>query len=287
MSAEDGGPEVFYDMKYPGSVERVVRETALSIICWSNLASNGSLFDNDSLRGRRPHVGSDGTDSEGVDWFKDFNRMPLDSHQIIQLVHSLRLSLHNRRLPMNLFFAYGTLTPRPVAALITPPDTYLAIDNGQDERLVSEDLIAAYRGFLRRISHQVSESEDELEPSASRTAASGPVNVVLTGSTGLVGKYLLRALLDRVGIGHIFCLNRAEDGGKSAQHRGFAFSNLSLEGLDDRVTFIKAYIQEPSLRLDKGTYEFLRTQASLFIHAAGRSTSTCRSPSFVHTLPVL
>lgn len=124
-----------------------------------------------------------------------------------------------------------------------------------------EDFLSIYRGLIRDI--PISNG-----PDAGCSTASGPVNILLTGSTGTVGRYVLRALLDRAEIGHIFCLNRAGDGGKSAQHKGFAAAELSNSGLDDRVTFIKADLQQPLLGLEETTHESLRTQVSLVIHAA-------------------
>lgn len=105
-------------------------------------------------------------------------------------------------------------------------------------------------------------------PKVGVTKAPAPVNILLTGSTGTVGRYLLRALLDHADTGHVFCLNRGEDGGRSSQYEGFASARLSSMGLNDRVTFIKAGLHQRSLGLDKDTYDSLRTQVDIVIHAA-------------------
>lgn len=105
-------------------------------------------------------------------------------------------------------------------------------------------------------------------PKGSIAEAPAPVNILLTGSTGTVGKYLLRALLNHADTGHAFCLNHGEDSGSSSQQEGFASAGLSSTGLNDRVTFIKADLQKRSLGLDEDTYESLRTQVDVVIHAA-------------------
>ncbi|KAI0966843.1 male sterility protein-domain-containing protein [Xylaria arbuscula] len=139
--------------------------------------------------------------------------------------------------------------------LLTP------LENNDDERRVMETLLNTYGALVQQIQAPPATGQ--------RTSnALNPVNILFTGSTGTIGPYILRALLDRDNVGHVFCLNRAEDGGSSAQMKSFVAARLSTTGLDDRTTFIKAALHQPRLGLDESTYKLLQSQVGLIIHAA-------------------
>ncbi|KAK7745063.1 putative NRPS-like protein biosynthetic cluster [Cytospora paraplurivora] len=180
----------------------------------------------------------------------------MDSLQGLQLTRALRRSF--RRPDLALSTIYNNPTVSQLAAAIVEGK-----DSGVDERKVMETLLSTYRGLIQHIPVR-KDQEKRLRD------ASEPVNVLLTGSTGTVGTYLLRALLDRDGIGHVFCLSRREDGGRAAQTKSFTAAGLATNELDneDRVTFIHSDFQKPSLGLDGPTYELLQSKIGLVIHAA-------------------
>lgn len=180
----------------------------------------------------------------------------MDSLQGLQLARALRRSF--RRPDLAISTIYKNSTVSQLAAVI-----YTGNCDGIDERKVMENLLATYSGLIKGIP---APKNSDKHPRRDEE----PVNVLLTGSTGTVGTYLLRALLDRDGIGRIFCLNRHEDGGRAVQHKNFTAAGLATTELEDdtRVTFIKADFQQPLLGLDDPTYDLLQTQVGLFIHAA-------------------
>lgn len=182
-----------------------------------------------------------------------FNR-GMDSLQGLQLVRSLRRSFHRPNLGLSTVYQNPTV-PQLAAAILEEQG------EGQDERQAMETLLTTYRGLIHKIPtpQNAGNRSNEL---------AGPCNVILTGSTGTIGTQLLHALLNRDGIGHIFCLNRGVDGGKDIQYKRFAATKIATTGLDSRVTFIRADLQQPNLGLDASTYETLRTQVGLIIHAA-------------------
>lgn len=177
----------------------------------------------------------------------------MDSLQGLQLVRALRRSLHQPGL------ALSTVYQNPTAPQLA--DAILQGQTSQDEHQLMKDLLTTFKGRLQEVS-------TSRTPDSPQNVATGPAQVLLTGSTGTVGTYLLRALLDSADVGHVFCLNRGEDGGTSAQHERFATAGLSNTGLEDRVTFIRADLQKPLFGLKDSLYESLRTQVSLVIHAA-------------------
>ncbi|KAI1212601.1 putative NRPS-like enzyme [Annulohypoxylon truncatum] len=174
----------------------------------------------------------------------------MDSLQALRLTRALRRALHCPHI------ALSTVYQNPTIAQLT--SALLEQNEGPDERDMMEPLLATYRGLI----HQIP-APKSLAPNTDKDA-----NVILTGSTGALGTYILAALLNRPGIGHIFCLNRGQNGGRSVQTNRFAGAGLATENLSERVTFIQADLAHPSLGLDKSTYESLRSRIGLIIHNA-------------------
>lgn len=185
-----------------------------------------------------------------IDDSRSFFDSGLDSLQALQLTRALRRNLHWPNLSLPTVYQNPTV-PQLTTALLAQKD-------GTDDRDLMEPLLATYRGLIQQIP----------KPEESETAEEGQVDVILTGSTGTLGTYLLHALLDRPGVGHVFCLNRSEDGGRATQLERFTTAGLATDGLANRVTFLQADLAHPSLGLEATTYETLRTRAGLVIHNA-------------------
>ncbi|KAK4246240.1 putative nrps-like enzyme protein [Corynascus novoguineensis] len=95
-------------------------------------------------------------------------------------------------------------------------------------------------------------------------------DIILTGSTGALGTLLLHALVNRPGVGHIFCLNRSPDGGRAAQANRFAAAGFATDvlGNADRISFLQADLSRPTLGLSDAVYASLCAYAGLVIHNA-------------------
>jgi thioester reductase-like protein/aryl carrier-like protein len=178
----------------------------------------------------------------------------MDSLQGLQLTRALRRIFRQQDI------ALSTVYQNPSVAQLA--NTILTHNSkSKDERGIMQDLLATYTRLVQQIPVAgVFDKRGHETPEL--------VNVLLTGSTGAVGTQLLRTLLNRDGLGHIFCLNRGEDGGHTAQHASFASAGLENTELRGRVTFIRADLQNPSLGLDDATCELLHGQVGLVIHAA-------------------
>ncbi|KAI7968613.1 hypothetical protein EIK77_006632 [Talaromyces pinophilus] len=90
--------------------------------------------------------------------------------------------------------------------------------------------------------------------------------VILTGSTGSLGSYLLDFLERSPLISHVFCLNRAADGGLEQQ----LLSNRQrdLTTMFQKTKFLQADLTKPYLGLDNATYRELLGSADCIIHNA-------------------
>lgn len=179
----------------------------------------------------------------------------MDSLMALQLIRILRRGLH--RPDLGLSTIYSNPTVSQLQAAITSGPEWDAHEDS-DAKLMEP--------FLKTYSELIQHLRGEPEASASansRHEASvrdGPTTVVLTGSTGTIGTFLLRALLSNPKVKHIFCLNRSRDGGRAAQEARLAASGLGGSDLDQRVTFLHADLSQPLLGLDDATYKDLQTR---------------------------
>lgn len=185
-----------------------------------------------------------------IDDTTSFFDVGIDSLQALQLTRALRRGLHRADLALPTIYQNPTV-PQLAAAVLQQ-------DGRIDDRELMEPLLSTYQGLIRQIP----------KPDAFSAPAEGTIDVILTGSTGSLGTYFLRALLDRPGVGHIFCLNRSKDGGRAAQLDRYRIGQLPVDDLESRVTFLRANMAQPCLGLDDATYEMLRARASLIIHNA-------------------
>ena len=178
----------------------------------------------------------------------------------MDLLQSLQLTRALGRSFQRPDFAISTIYQNPTVsqsrtAILTPNK------NEQDELEIMEALLTTYREQIKTI-------PVPKKPVEYTSQALKPINVLLTGSTGTIGSYLLQALLNRDGIANVFCLNCGEDGGKAKQHKIFTASGFATTKLNNRVTFIKADLESPSLGMDEHAYKSLSGEIDLIIHAA-------------------
>lgn len=179
----------------------------------------------------------------------------MDSLQALQLTRALRKSFH--RPDVALSTVYQNPTVSQLATII------LGQTHQEQGKDLMKDLLAAYEERIQQIS--VSKNTVALNKNARERN-----NVLVTGTTGTVGTHLLRALLENNSIGHIFCLNRREDGGRSGQIESFTAAGFDVTQLGDNnhFTFLKADLQAPYLGLEGSVYDDLCSRVDLIIHAA-------------------
>lgn len=92
-------------------------------------------------------------------------------------------------------------------------------------------------------------------------------NVILSGSTGNLGAYLLDELLSLPQIDQVICLNRAENAGEK-QGNAHTVRGLTQPLDASRVQFFTADFTAPQLALAPPTYAELAQHADVFIHNA-------------------
>ena len=89
--------------------------------------------------------------------------------------------------------------------------------------------------------------------------------VILTGSTGSLGSYILESLLRQSNIKKIYCLNRAEDG-QQRQSQVNGPRGLTTDWPAHRVRFLRVDLSKPSFDLDDEQHMALLEQVTHIIH---------------------
>ncbi|KAK8008295.1 hypothetical protein PG991_010846 [Apiospora marii] len=209
------------------------------------------------------------TDWPALDNSEGFFERGMDSLQALRLTRALRRDFHRPHLGLS------TIYQNPTAAELATALTAAEYGARRDDRYFMDQMLLEYQKLMHSISVP--------EPSAANTKAGGPIDVVLTGSTGTLGTMILRALLNRKGIGHVFCLNRGADGGRSAQDKKWAGLDADASMLEEeagRVTFLHADLARPKLGLDQANFEMLQARVGLVIHSAWLVNFNLALPAF-------
>ncbi|ROW10094.1 hypothetical protein VMCG_02037 [Cytospora schulzeri] len=179
----------------------------------------------------------------------------MDSLMALRLIRLLRRGLHRPDLGLSTIYSNPSVDQLSTALLAQRDE------RKDDDALLMKPWLDTYRALIEQI-------PKPKDIHAVQKPSGASVTALLTGSTGTVGTFLLRALLDRPGIGRIYCLNRSEDGGYAAQKLRMTERGLSVADLDDRVTFLPADLSQPLLGLDEKKYKELSDHVGIIIHNA-------------------
>ncbi|MCJ1245408.1 hypothetical protein MMC30_002612 [Trapelia coarctata] len=181
----------------------------------------------------------------------------MDSLQALLLVRRLRQGLAIPSIALSTVYANPTV--RTLAAAVLRYSEKHKTSQTSDEQArhdLKSQILQQYQASIDRI------------PTPPKTPKKRQDHVVvLTGSTGALGSYILHALLAIPAVSHVYCLNRASDGLSLQIERNKA-RGLPLHLDVARVTFIKADLSQTRLGLDSETYSILLDVATLVIHNA-------------------
>ncbi|EME42645.1 hypothetical protein DOTSEDRAFT_175863 [Dothistroma septosporum NZE10] len=176
----------------------------------------------------------------------DLFSLGLDSLQVINLVRAINSSRPDLAIDAKLVYDYPTIDKLSSVLLRGNNEHYDYSNDSDDEELKDRLLLK--------------ESREGTPVNRSKGLV-----VLLTGSTGNFGSYVLDILLQQSWISQITCLNRSSSARErqlqSHRERGLT-TDLS------RVTFQQADFSHPQLGLTPSTYHHLSLSADLIIHNA-------------------
>ncbi|KAJ5650936.1 acetyl-CoA synthetase-like protein [Penicillium longicatenatum] len=183
----------------------------------------------------------------------------VDSLQVIQLARVLRVSLaaagvqfSESALEPRTIYTYPTITQlaKYAYSLVSSPTSAAAV---ADDSAVCRALVDKYTQNLPATIPNKPAPADESQV------------LIITGTTGTIGSYLLDIAIANPRVRHIFCLNRAADG-QARQTEASASRGLSTDFT--RAEFLQVDLAEPTLGLAADNYDRLAREADRVIHNA-------------------
>ena len=188
----------------------------------------------------------------------NFFTLGMDSLQAITLTRKLRQT-----------FAIPSISPstiysNPSLTLLSKALLHLSTTSNDHDKAARHQQAELRTNLLEKY-----KSEIALIPPRSSSPAPKPDKhtVLLTGSTGTLGSYILHTLLSLPSVKHVYCLNRRPDA-QSQQVERNALQGLPLSLHPDKVTFLKADLAQHNLGLDPKTYAVLLESVTSIIHNA-------------------
>ncbi|PQE27801.1 NRPS-like enzyme protein [Rutstroemia sp. NJR-2017a BVV2] len=208
-----------------------------------------------------------------LEYDTDMFELGMDSLQALMTVRSLKRILGLPELgPSNLYAnpSVSALTDAVLKIVKKTKESEKA--EKETQLLLMEKMISEYKDMV-----------DQMPAAQANSAKPAKKTVLLTGSTGALGSYLLDTLLHNPSIAHVFCLNRSPDSLKLQSQRNLS-RNLSTTFDPSRVTFLHADFSDKFLGLDQPTFNTLSQQTTLIIHNAWPVNFNLSLPSFAPSL---
>ncbi|KAJ5670286.1 acetyl-CoA synthetase-like protein [Penicillium maclennaniae] len=192
---------------------------------------------------------------------QDLYSAGLDSLMTMQVASALQRGIQKRQPQVK----PGAITPQTIYA--NPTVEQLAsvicgIVEGKAQATIPRD------EKIRRLVEKYTADLPEARSDVPSVLPSSPSTVILTGSTGSLGNYLLHNLLSRPSISKVYCLNRSD--AASRQKKGMEEKGLQVEVGDwaNKVEFLQASFGEIRFGLEEAKYEEMLDSVDTIIHNA-------------------
>ncbi|PYI31348.1 NRPS-like enzyme [Aspergillus indologenus CBS 114.80] len=193
--------------------------------------------------------------SDATNWFD----LGLDSLQAITLTRELKHGLNLPALTPNLVYLHPSVTA------LTHAVQKLHQQGKESTQLQQEILLQERDQLLQKCISQIELSSDCASQSVNRPQMQ---TVILTGSTGQLGSYILDALLKNFSVTHIHCLNRNERARETQHERMVTYGLSLLANHESRLSFWTADLSRGDLGLQRGILQQLQQTTTLIIHNA-------------------
>ncbi|KAM0256172.1 hypothetical protein ACHAQJ_005151 [Trichoderma viride] len=200
---------------------------------------------------------------QNIDHDTDFFRIGLDSLQVLNMSSFLRSGFvaANVHVDSELLAPraiYRNQTPKLLAAYLLSTTMIKDQEAGQD--ILSQENKAAEEFVIKYTENLPPPNTDRPDPLEEGQT------IILTGSTGSLGSYLLERLCALPRVKKIVVFNRSLDGGRSRQSSAYAARGLYADF--SKVEFCKTDLSSPGLGLSSAKYNELLASADRIIHNA-------------------
>jgi len=186
----------------------------------------------------------------------DFFQMGMDSLGALRLRRAIQSHFPATHIPNNI--AYSNSSVNAIAQAVEKLSAPTTANGHVDS---TGELATMLEAYTKQI--------DDIKPlnRPHEPTNSPPTVVLLTGSTGGLGSYLLDSLMSCPSVTQIICLNRTSD----AQTRQISTNkqrSLPTSFPPERVKFLTANLSRPSFGLDEKTYASILSSTTHIIHNA-------------------
>ncbi|KAL4874683.1 acetyl-CoA synthetase-like protein [Aspergillus karnatakaensis] len=188
----------------------------------------------------------------------------LDSLQAMTAVRVLAQGLDVPQVAVSIIYQHPSISEL-TRAILRCHNGQKSIDTAAEIDLQERDTL------LRHLKDRI--HVPQVQPNLSNATLNSPTTerhtVLLTGSTGTLGTYLLSTLLQTPSIRHIHCLNRSpSDIVLATQQEKSKLYSLTTPLPSPRVSFWHSDLSTPDLGLAPATLAKLRSETTLIIHNA-------------------
>lgn len=230
---------------------------------WAPYSSRVDLGAVESIRGIVQKSLQEVTKIGGIGDGDDFFREGMDSLQVLRHVRQLRAKTGLRSIHPGTIYLHPSV--RNLASAL-----YALANRSQTSELQREEQQkdATQKTLEKYLDEIESLPKTELEHQVESDNQEGEV-VLLTGSTGSIGSYIMRGLMNRSDVTHIYCLNRSSNSVSVQKERNAALDpTLPSIFPKGKVTFLTASLSERTFGLQPSAYAKLCNDVTLVIHSA-------------------
>lgn len=215
-----------------------------------------------------------GLEQLGVD--EDFFSRGMDSLQVIQTARYLKSGLQEAWMKVGNLgpsTIYTNPTIRKLASTVESFEQKIQATRESAEKARIHDMEEIFKKYSNT-SIMNQERSQALEVPLLET-------VVLTGSTGALGSYLLEEFFKSELVSKTYCLNRSGDS-KQRQELSSASRGLTSQWGPERVTFLTSDYSKDDLGLDQDMFLEIRDRATIIVHNAWQVDFNLSLASYEH-----
>ena len=209
---------------------------------------------------------------------QDIFAVGADSLQVLNLVRQLRSSFeaqHGHHVIPPHLIAPNIVYANPTAAKLANALHQMSGHSAEASGKLEEQRIKKLEETLNKYSQDLPKAS--ILPKAS-VKDDEKLTVILTGSTGSLGSYLLDALLSSDRVSKIICLNRGVHS-EDKQKKSMASRGLITEWTNDKVRFLTTDLSKARLGLSPDDYGLLVKETSYIIRKSNIAHTSCGSSS--------
>lgn len=205
-------------------------------------------------------------DTKEFDTEANFFLSGMDSLQAVQLTRTLKAALNLLDLEISTVYANPSISALTVIILkLSGHHKELTESNLASRSQNIDEMLEKYKFLLDDVVR--TQKTKVLETERTHKSDRHGRFVLLTGSTGAIGSYVLQVLLDSPDVSHIYCLNRAADS-RSLQLERNKSRNIPSNFPTSRVTFLSTDLSKENLGLESADYDKLQSSVTDIIHNA-------------------